>query len=72
MPKQEASLTLDSPAVALSVDRRDPRQVVASLAQGPPVLLDFVTGSVTALPTIAAGGTLQGGLSLSWGAPFSI
>lgn len=61
-PTQEATLPLDSPAVALSVDRRDPRQVIASLAQGPPVLLDFATGSMTTLPTVTAGGRQRKGL----------
>lgn len=48
-------MRLDSPAVALSVHRRNPRRVVASLAQGPPVLLDFAAGAMRSLPLVPTG-----------------
>lgn len=52
---QEASASLDSPAASLSLDRRDPKQAIASLAQGPPVLVDLGSGDMTPLPIIPPG-----------------
>ena len=52
---QEANARLEGPALALSLDRQDPHQVIASLAQGPPVVLDLRSGTATALPVVPTG-----------------
>ena len=52
---QEATARLEGPALALSLDRRDPRQVIASLAQGPPVVLDLRSGTAIPLPVVPTG-----------------
>ena len=52
---QEATASLEGPALALSLDRLDPRQVIASIAQGPPVLLDLRSGDSRPLLVVPTG-----------------
>jgi hypothetical protein len=59
LPAQEASASLQSPAASLSLDRRDPKQAIASLAQGPPLLVDLGSGEMTPLPLIPAGAQIK-------------
>lgn len=48
-------MSFNSPAVALSLDRRDFFQVLVSLSQGPPQLVDFHHGTAEPVPTISLG-----------------
>ncbi len=52
---QAAKMSFDGPAVALSVDRRDPFQALVSFSQGPPEFVDLQQGNSEPLPIIQLG-----------------
>lgn len=53
---QAAKMQCAGPAVALSVDRKDPFTALFSYTQGAPELMNFHTGTSKPLPTIPLGG----------------